>query len=329
MKIAIIDGASGSGKSTLRGLLDGHPQVFTLPVHECFIGATFGDKDQAAWIKKRDLVAFRKALATSGYYRLERDSIKQSFISMASGGDVQHLPFNFDFYSMDRLFMSRIAGTDPWTADVIASIFYNTAAEVWGQYPGNVNDYSVAVTMDNNVDSLLELIENDSINMKMLWVDRPVESILATHYNRRPLPGIVGTMEWGSRTAQEFIKSGYVSQLEAKRIRIESLALSHPSKFMIVPLKLIVEETKSVMPKVAEFLDICSSDSLYTFSYCGASHEGSDRYIGKINDIPEDVFSNSELKDIRDEVIKVRSCNNSKPESSKFLRRFRRRLTWN
>jgi hypothetical protein len=291
-------------------------------VHECFIGATFSNSSSATWTKERDIVALRNAMAMSGYYRLERDSRSGRFISMASGDDIQYLPFVFDFYAMDRQFMDAVSDSNNWSPDLISRTFYETCSRIWSQYPGSAEDYSLAVTMENNVDGMLNLIENGAISMKLVWVDRPAESILATHCKRRPFCGIVGSHAWGTKSAQDFIATGEVARLERKRMRIERLAARHPDQVMIAPLREIVEETESVMPKIAEFLGIGFSDELLAFTYCGRSHEGSDRYLGKLNDVPEGIFSQAELGAIEKEVHRVRTLTTR----DSFVQKVRRKL---
>tara|TARA_B110001469_G_scaffold54835_1_gene52908 strand:- start:7748 stop:8764 length:1017 start_codon:yes stop_codon:yes gene_type:complete len=303
--ITIIDGWWGSGKSTLRGLLDGHSELFVCPVQDSILGGFSCDSNLNKWLVARDIVGFRKSLiGHADYSRVERDALKQSVFNTASGAEMDNGRFALDFYELDRQLIRAVNDFEQWSIEEIVELYYQKMASLWDDYPSG--DFRGYVSMDNNCKGTAEFLLKNSDRAKYIWVDRDSAGILSTHAKRKPLDGYAGTAGWGQMSVQQFIREGEVRRIETKRMQIERLAKSYPDRVHIVSIDTLVEETEAAMAQVSRFLGLKHEPILNRFTYCGQDFEGSDKYLGKMNDTPESVFTHQEIELIAAAVRRVR-----------------------
>jgi hypothetical protein len=302
--IVIIDGWWGSGKGTLKGLLDGHSKVFVSSVQESIVGGLSNVEDLELIFNEKDVIRLRKAIACkTEYYRIERDSLKNKLLNSSIGSNFIYNIFNMDFYDFEKIFWNLLINQYNWSLDIILELLYKVFSKIWIEYPGNREDFTHYITMDNNYNNTFDFVLLNSSNIKLIWVDRSTEGILATLCSRKPIKGILDTASW-SRGLVDYIEDGTINLIEKKRKQIRILEEKYPDRIMIVSFEKLISDLKSTMQNVTFFINLDFEDILLDYTYCGNSFEGSEKFTQQILDTPEKVFSIKELDLIKEAIIK-------------------------
>lgn len=296
--IILIDGWSGSGHSVLRGLLDGHPNLFCSPIHDYIPVAFFEDLGDPIWYEYKDYEQLRRILAAkSGYYRVERYASNKKFPFDYAKDQRGYIDIDFDFYEFDKRWSQKILQYEKWTPELICETIYDSMMQGFCNYPiprENIQHY-VALGQPPPTDPVKFF--DKFPNGKLLYMNRDVEGLVASHVTRKPIPGEYGTLNRSKRVASKRIAEGLVETIIEKHKLLEEFAKRNPEKAKIVYFKQLVENPTDTMHDVADFLNIPFTDHLTYFSVLGKERltGAGKKYIGKILDSPEDLLSKEDL----------------------------------
>ncbi len=290
--IVQIDGWYGSGKSVLKGLLDGHKEVFSNPIHDIIPLAFSNENDVPKWLEYKDTEHLRKLLASnSSYFRLERFANAGKFPFDFSTTDRIYFDFNFDFYQFDKMVFNQLNNSPIWSFDYIVQVIYT-------HLQTQLNDQSKILTkmtafMGSPNEFHIKKFHKRYPNSKFIFIDRDIKSIIATRCKRRP---ISKEFRYGSNDLITIFNSGEVEKLINYRNIIFNLNTLYPNIFLIVPFNELLSDTENIMKKVSIFLDIEYDSILTKFTYRGREVISNNRkYLEEELDKPEDILSKKEL----------------------------------
>jgi hypothetical protein len=288
----------------LKGLLDGHPDLVVSPVQDGLIGGFSAALKFQEICETKDLESFRRHLALkTNYYRIEKYARWGYVIFSPDAETVCKLPFDFDFDSFDRAFIEEIYSGDVWTPRAIIDAFVRNFMRAWSQL--DHCDTHGFVTMEANPAEIIPFVAECESAFKYIYVDRCPEGIIATRYQRKPIDGFVDTKGWGTHTLSRLIGSGEVERIVSKRKQAFDMQKCYPERFYVLNMEEMVSNPSRVMPGLATFIGIEYDEILKKFTYLGRDFNGSDRFIGAVNDTPESIFEPKDLKKLRGEILRV------------------------
>lgn len=284
-----IDGWYAGGKSVLWSLLDGHKDIFVIPVHDYSYQAFLKSSNDDLWIKNKDIITLRKLLSEQGYHRFENAYLRKKLYIHLSSNNYISLDYNANFYEFDKKFISKIIQLDNWSIDKIIEILYS---EFYIQYTNNSDTmpkYYASMGHPLSVDyytTLKQILPNS----KRIVVKRDIKNIIATRINRCDTNGLV----YKSKLLDILSNSEIVDILKYYH-DIEMLALENPTQIYITNLSDLINHTKEEMQKIAKFLDIEFNDILTIPTRDGILLEqNGESFIGRENDIAENLLSKKE-----------------------------------
>lgn len=297
-----IDGWRGAGKSALWTLLDGHKSIFCSPVHDTSFEAFVTESDNSEWISNRDLLQVRRFLNKTGYYKFEVFShAKVFYLDFNAEGDRLALPFDFDFYTFDKLFFSNLIKQEKWNIEWIVDTLYKSLESVYRKQSINIdNDVTkYYVTMGGIKDWRYNSFHQVLPHAKCIQVRRDVGGIISTISNRSSNPLDKSSKSGYSKSFNQRIKEHEIENILCYYDTYDRLVDKFPNTYKVVDFKNLVENTNKTMKQIAKFLDI-EFDSTLT----KATRDGKElicngkKYVGKVYDDPAQLLSLQELNKI-------------------------------
>jgi hypothetical protein len=289
-----IDGWRGAGKSVLHTLLDGHKDLFCVPMHDKSFEAFTRSKIDPGWLEHKDTKTLRQLLSKTNYYNLELDSLNGFNTFDFSSEDRLLIPFAFDFYKFERHFISNLIKMETWSVEKIVDQLYESMRVTYKQ-GGEKTKFYVS---QGHPDYLCNInYEKLFPNGKSIQVRRSVESILATVCSRKPAEKDYRGYLSRLKTFKDRIREGEVEKIMKFYSTYEELEKRYPDRFYSVEFKDLVENTEETMKKVAKFLNI-DFDPILTI----ASRDGKElicngkKYVGKVYDDPGELLTKKERR---------------------------------
>lgn len=291
-----IDGWFGGGKGVLWLLLDGHPDVYCSPIHDYSYCTFLSHRNDEEWVQTKHIELLRKTLARTQFHKLEKVFLDKMQEFSFSTGEMIDLPVPYDYYEFNKLFGETVNRAEMWTLEYLIDTLYESlrlsSDSRSRRKPKWYASSSYAVIADQ-----YERIPKILPNAKSIQVRRPVEAVIATRSNRKPMARDCKTKNFFSAPFHKRIEEGEVEKiLELYRIHDE-LEAKYPDVFMKVDFNELVNYPEKVMPGVADFLGIEFSESMLIASYNGKEivHNGK-KYIGQELDKVEDLLTEDEIK---------------------------------
>lgn len=301
-----VDGWFGAGKSVLWMLLDGHPEVFCSPIHDYSYCSLIEQSDEHEWVKTKHIEILRKALAKTQYYKLEK-VFWDGFMSFPfSSHDLLKLPFLLDYYEFERKFSSSLMRLNNWTINQIVDTLYNSIADSIGDQdkPKQRPKYYASMSNALYIDSYKNIVHLLP-GSKSIQVRRPVERIIATRSNRKPMPEDFKTKKFYSDSFDTRLAEGEVEKILAYYDKYDILVENHPATFMVMNFSELVMNTKVAMQKVTNFLGLNFHPNLLMASYNGKELEyNGKKYIGQENDDIDTLLTKQEQSIIQERINK-------------------------
>lgn len=297
--IILIDGYWGSGKTVLVSLLDGHPNLFVSILQDSIPGVFAMDDNDPLWYKYKDTTVLRKLLASkSRYYRIELFSSKGKIHLDVSSDDRIYNIVDIDFYKFDKMVFSNLLKLNCWKPEIICETIYECLYKSWKNYPIKSEKLLGYVTHeDNRPATLLYFIKNFP-NGKLLYTIRSPEGIIATLSNRKPIKELYTTESRMNLSAKMLVECGYVQRIMDNNNLAKDLEKKFPDRIKTLKFEDAVENTESTMRSVAAFLNIPYNHSMTVATHLGKeiTSKSGKKYVGKINDVPENIL---DIKDIK------------------------------
>jgi hypothetical protein len=280
--IVLIDGWWASGKSVVLGFLEGHPMVFSVPIHDMIMGIFTLEKDHS-WLKNRDIKTLRRLLAHhTEYYRMAEAGISN----------------RFDFYALDKTIMMKLKELDPWTPQKVIETIYRELFKVL--YPHKNTIPTIFVTMGGPFMHEYGYSLNIFSDGKYIFIDRDPEGIMASSkiremrkYEHMICPG---------DSRERFYKFDTpILKILQNRDHRERISKKYPDRTMTICFDELFEKKDEIMAKVAKFLNIPFDPVLTRWKYMG---EENFDYGDRIIDRPKEKLTDFERKRIQDLKIK-------------------------
>lgn len=288
-----IDGWFGSGKSVLLTLLDGHPDVFCIPVHDYSYAAFLNQNNELDWIKTRHTEILRKILSKTQYFKFEKMYWDGFHNVEFSSNERLRLPYKTNFYNFDYNFINELLLKDNWNIETIVETLYTSI------YRETVKEKVIFHLPKWFATSSNPLFIDDYINIpillpnaKSVQVRRRVENIIATRSNRKPRTEDFKTKTFFSDAFEKRISDGEVEKILNYYDKYDDLVKTFPDVFMVVDFLDLVNHTEKSIKKVADFLNIEFHPSLLIASYNSKELEcNGKKYIGQENDNIDDLLT--------------------------------------
>lgn len=286
-RLAYVYGWFASGKSTLLRLLDGHPELAVVPIHDQFISGYESHLSMAQneIVEQPVSIAEFKTdvLAHTEYNRF------QDFHYNCSGtvaGSVEDIfdpdDSSFDYYDFeqswtDDMMSGQNSSIQQTLYGILRSFFEN-----WERYDFNPEKCSYFVGLghprEKNMASLVENFDDS----KVIYVHRDSRDCIAS-------------LSTYSNTVEDYLRRGEIYDIEALYDAVASLQARHPDQVHIVEFDELIFNTVEAMNDIDEFLDIAPDSCLETPTYCGTHlAEYEDEYIGNVQEEWEQTFSERE-----------------------------------
>lgn len=307
----------------LRGLLDGHPDVFSSPIHEVVPLSFMNEHDGNDWLSSKDTEQLRKLLANPGrYFRIERFANNRSFQIDFSSQHRTYIPFEFDFYGFDREVFYRLNCQNDWTINGIVETIYQTFALFLSNHIASNNSQHFA-TMGEPYEGYYDSFSTHFPSGKVIYVDRPTENIVATRCGRRPISEDFRSKTSYATDIESLIGRGEVQNIELMRSKQMDLQSRFPRTFKVVTFEELVLNTTEAMVSVAEFIGIDYHPILSKYSFYGkeVTCDGK-KYIGQELDRLEDLLSETEIQMVRNLISSHKHATNRTTERFRNLTRF-------
>ncbi len=293
-----IDAWYGGGKSTLLGLLDGHPNIAPNPLHDAtHMFVLYKDAQTVCDLK--DIEALRRLIAKTQYYILEKSALSGlGNVSFGSGIEL-HPKFKFDFYGFDKSWVNELMNLDVWTPQIVIETIYKKYA----YYLTGNEQWDYHETMSWSILELQQDFAKKMPNAKSIFVERPIEEIIAVRSGRKKRENSEDT--FFAPGFDKLMKEGEVFKIQEYLSFINQSITKYPDRYMKVALKDLIFDRENAMKKVANFLHIPFNESMLKWTFLGeeVTYEGFG-YVDKINDKPEDILSENQLAAIRKQIKK-------------------------
>lgn len=301
-----IDGWFAGGKSVLWSLLDGHPDVFVNPVHDYSFSLLLTHDDHEEWVKKKYCTTLRKTLALAEYFKLEK-IMYDGYLPIHFSTDVHYkLPFNFDFYLFDRLFMESLHRRDKWNISDIIDDLYESLRIVW-QNNAEIPKPKYYASMSHprfftHYHKIPQLVPG----MKSILIKRDIRNIVATRTNRKERPRDLNEHQAFRTPFNKVIQSQEIAHIHSFFEAYDRLSLEYPDHFLIVEFSKVISNTESEMRRVADFLGINYLPVLSIPTRDGVllEHDGVS-FIGTENDTWDKLLTEEEQLIVTAEIDRV------------------------
>lgn len=290
----LIDGLATSGKAVMRGLLDGHPNVFTIFNHDMVLD-TLCDFKTHDWLYYKDVQFLRSLLSESNYYQLEYFSFRRSTVLDMIVSEHNYFPVSFDFYKMDRQFMSSLLQEKEWSVRLIMEHFFHAMIHSFNESSPKDNiTHLVSMGFDrpNTVENVIREIPDG----KIIYMVRPIESIIAVRSNRKPIDDDMGSQCLLDTTPQKLIETGNVGKHKKKLEYILYSEQKYPDNLIVVNMDDLVLRTEATMKKVARFLKLPFQETMLKCTLMGNEMQTNDgkKFVGEILDDPKKLLTKEE-----------------------------------
>lgn len=292
MNFIQIDGWAAAGKGALWSLLDGHKDIFVNPIHDFSHCALFNDITHNS---------FRKAFATTEYYKLEKLS-KIGYDPIDFGGkkSINNI-FNFDFYEFDKKIAEYLS--DPYKikdVGVILDVYMNAFIESYKNKKYHSNELKYFASMGNYY--LWQSYTNSELMrcIHTIFVRRSPEGIIAARINREKRSiDSEGSNQFAPSFTQ-LMSIGDVEAICAYNDLISSMEKNFPSSVLVLDFEDLIINTEDTMRRVAKFLSIDFDPILCISTRDGQPISiGETSFVGKVNDDPDLILSFWQKKRIK------------------------------
>lgn len=289
-----IDGWYGAGKSVLNGLLDGHMEIASNPLHDATHMAFLMNDIKEIYASK-DIEALRRLLGKTQYYILEKSALLgESSISFGAGIECK-TDFNFDFYAFDKLWVTELLQDDDWRPESIITHIYKK----YSYLLNDREDYKYFATMSWPLIDLQTNFFNAFPNSKSILVKRPIADIIAVRSGRTPRDHN-GKDDFFAPGFDKLIKNGEIQKIVSYYKMFDKLCEKHPNSFFEVDFSDLIHNRRESMHRVSEFLEVNFSESMLQWTFLGkeVKHEGCS-YVDKVNDSASNLLSKKQIDEIK------------------------------
>ncbi len=299
-----IDGWFGSGKAVLWTLLEGHPDVFCSPIHDFSYMGFLNQTNELDWVTTKHVEILRKILARTQYFKYEKVFWDGFWTFEFSSNEILKLPYLYDFYKHDRMFMEKIMSKEKWKIEDIIDTLYECVflsrlgRKETEKIPRYFATASNALMIDDYV-NFPKLFPNG----KSIQVRRDIEKIIAVRSSRKPRPEDFKTKTFFSDGFEKRVNEGEIEKILAFYEKYEQLMNANPNQYMLVDFDDLVFNTEESMHKVAEFLQIPFHEALTMASYNGEELLfNNKKFIGQETDKVEDLLTVEERRIIQSRI---------------------------
>lgn len=302
----IISAAPTAGKSVLAALLEGHPEIFSLPIFHDNIAAAlleFRNVLSSDYPKishrlignDRQLEAIRRVLATKTQWpSLEGISLQKFFIFVLSGNIYLKVPVDFDFYDLEKNIGENIwrikenKELNPWSIfDVIFDACYSSIS-------CSYKKPHYAVSMNYNEVSEYEDILECYPEAKIVYIDRDITDALAIFLYR---DARLANIEFCKYIKQWEINNRNFIVSQLRRLNhIVSLESKFPDRIKKLSFVDIIKNTKATMKSLSDWLEVGYDSILEKPTFIRNCID--ERIIGEIQDDPQNLLTQCEKQEL-------------------------------
>lgn len=291
-----ICGSQVSGKGLLASLLNGHPDIFSFSFWHDFMASALCYL--SAWKpplryhfdeKTEKLYDVRLALTCAGRWNHLEGFARQGYVPFTVSGDnIINLPFNLDFYALDKHLMDRCSTLERLDAP---SVFCEAYAAL-GQYlmPGApLPKWGVSMPQ---VDFFrFELLLQTYPQARIVYIMRDMQEVLYAYSKREAFTRGI-TAEDALKELTTLKSDWFKRMLKASDVAAQ-FAKEQPDRFMIINFADLVCDTSNVMAGIAAWLGIDDLPCLRIATWNGVEIDNrlTGRVLDEVEDSPADLRS--------------------------------------
>lgn len=306
----IINACPTAGKGALAALLEGHPDILSLPCIHDYIAAALLDFKRL-WNEKypdagyklvgndRRLEALRELLSTkTNLNKFEELALQKFFVFVVSSNIYVRVPFDLDFYSFEKEIMRKVWDcsskndlTEEFLFDAIFSSYNKCLLNVDKAYSTNGKQKYGVSTSDNIFQNYFELI-NKYHKSRIIYIDRDIDDAIASICYR--------DAKLYKKSFSEFIKEfmyynvDFVNSMIARKIKVYDLMHDYPDRIKVIKFDEIILDTRNCMIDLSTFLDIPYDDILEKPTFNGEIIDK--RIVGEVIDDYKKFLTDNEIK---------------------------------
>jgi lipopolysaccharide biosynthesis glycosyltransferase len=301
----VLAGPYMSGKGVLGCLLDGHPNVFSLPPWHDKLVDTFQKVLQGlpgqtySWWKESDerVWLVRRLLTAQDYPTLEAYALYKKMVFAVASNHYVYIDCDLDFYGHNQQFFSDLVKMPAGALSIssLVALFYRSLMENWPGYPGKYEDVESFITAaDPGYSGFDDLFVRER-TPKVIYIKRnPLDSILA-----------VCRRSYLNKLNEVYKDPNYIFKRDHRILRtifvdknVHDWQRKYPDRFKIIDFNDLICSHEKVIAEVADFLGLEFQDCLLTPTILGRPIETpvGVQLLGKIIDTQDSVELDEKYK---------------------------------
>ena len=250
IKHICITGWNGSGKSVLLSLLNGHDNVFSIPVHDKI---PFGLLQLQRNLKKGlDSRPIRQALNNSSYYNWElvaKDGGVTILIS-SKKDDKVFVPIEMNFYEFEESWNKKLFNMDLWSSEAVSNLIYQELSSILYSNYNKMDFFAYLGVKDMTLmEEYNEMFDNNLI----IFVSRQIEGMIATSFDR-VLP------YESKKTYTKILRIKKIVNQSIKisfyELKVRNFCIKNPINTKEILFSDLIENKKEILKSTLEFLSL-------------------------------------------------------------------------
>lgn len=283
-------GSQVSGKGLLASLLNGHPDVLSFSFWHDFMASALCYL--SAWKppmlyhfdeKTEKLCDVRAALTCAGRWNHLEGFARQGYIPFTVSGDnIVKLPFNLDFYALDKALMDRLSTLERLDPQ---SVFSEVYAALGQHLIPDAPQAKWGVSMPQVDFFRFEIILQTYPQAKIVYIMRDMQEVLYAHSKREAFTRGISAEE--ALEELTTLKSDWLRRMIKAKDVAARFAKEQPDRFMTINFTDLVCDTATVMASLTSWLGIEDLPCLHKGTWNGV--EIDKRLTGRVLDKQDDI----------------------------------------
>lgn len=290
--LVYVYGPYASGKTVLMRLLDGHPQVGVIPIHDTFPRAikSLSDARDISNNMDKERISIRKLkkeiAKNSNYYQLQSLHHGGPLSITASSKNVHKQGIGeFDFYSFEERWISKVESGNQDVENILIEII-KAFFEEWSEYPCDGPKCNTYVGLGYwwGTEEIRYILESYR-NTKVIFLKRDPRGCVTSKYAKSKTGG----------SAYNAMIKGEIYEIQRMYKNIEEMSVKYKDRIESIEFEDIVLDTEDTISEICEFLNISKNDTVKEPTYCGKRlDQYEEKFLGSINDNWQDIASDRE-----------------------------------
>ena len=291
MSVVVLEGWGGSGKSLLLSYLDGHSELFAMPVHDKLIYDFMMLRANDLHCKDQDIRHLRKVLSSHGYYNIEYNASRGVIPVLLSTkkDDVIEVPFKFKFEKFEKSWKSKILDNITFSRERLIELFYTSFLEsVETKDYKDISSINSFVTLGDARSCCPVRFLNTYPNSKLIYVKRSIPELIGIRSNRKTPSGLTrGMFEKDFLTV---LLSGELQRIVDYEHKLNIAKNLNPTRVLTVEFDHLLLNRDKTLISIQKFLE-CSIEKLSPSMLCYSLGNDTQNYGTQKNDSVESLLS--------------------------------------